>query len=109
MSKDCTLYCRVSEDMRLRLKSEATRRGESESVIIREALRKYLQSPQDYTLNEVPINSPLASVPAPGSVGAAPAGTPHKSGTSAKYPLPLPRPGSTARRNPRAPRDPSRE
>jgi len=42
-SKDTTLYCRVGADMKDKIEREARLRGESASVIIREALREYFE------------------------------------------------------------------
>jgi len=42
--KEETLYCRMSSEMKARVETEAKRRGESASVIVREALREYFEA-----------------------------------------------------------------
>lgn len=41
MTKDTTLYCRITNDLKEQLDREARLRGESASLIVREALREY--------------------------------------------------------------------
>jgi predicted DNA-binding protein len=43
-SKDETLYCRMTSDLKERVESAARLRGESASVIVREALREYFEA-----------------------------------------------------------------
>ena len=41
--KEEMLRCRMSSEMKARVETEAKRRGESASVIVREALREWLE------------------------------------------------------------------
>ena len=41
-NKDETLYCRLTPAMKARIETEASSRGESVSLIVREALEDYL-------------------------------------------------------------------
>jgi len=57
-NKDETLYCRMDAALKARIDTEAGRRGESASVIVREALRAY------FALREpAPIASALRELP----------------------------------------------
>lgn len=43
-NKDETLYCRLDAALKARIEAEASTRGESASVVVREALREYFAS-----------------------------------------------------------------
>ena len=52
--KDETLYCRMTPAMKRQLDQEATRRGESASSVVREALREYFERRTPEPLRETP-------------------------------------------------------
>lgn len=52
--KDETLYCRMTPAMKQQLDQEATRRGESASSVVREALREYFERRTPEPLRETP-------------------------------------------------------
>lgn len=52
--KDETLYCRMTPAMKRQLDQEATRRGESASSVVREALREYFERRTPEPLCETP-------------------------------------------------------
>jgi predicted transcriptional regulator len=43
MRKDCEMSIRVTKELKAQLESVAAKRGESSAVIVREALREYLE------------------------------------------------------------------
>ena len=47
MAKEEVVYCRVGAELKKQLEDEAARRGEAESVIVREALREYFEKRAD--------------------------------------------------------------
>lgn len=49
MKKQHTLYCRVSLEIKSQVSKAARKRGEKESVIVREALRQYLDRQVGFT------------------------------------------------------------
>lgn len=54
--KEQTLYCRISADMKERVEREGRLRGESASVIVREALREYFDAKAAaQTVQETPL------------------------------------------------------
>lgn len=63
MTKNTTLYCRMTEDLKEQVEREATLRGESASVIVREALREYFEAKETPALNEQPATPPAKSRP----------------------------------------------
>lgn len=52
--KDETLYCRMTPAMKRQLDQEATRRGESASSVVREALREYFERRTPEPIRETP-------------------------------------------------------
>lgn len=78
-NKDVTLYCRVTPDMKDRVEQAAAARGESVSVIVRDALRAYFPA-EPATLRETPApyGQPAATPPAPAPATPAPAAAPAK-------------------------------
>jgi hypothetical protein len=63
MTKNTTLYCRMTEDLKEQVEREAALRGESASVIVREALREYFEAKEKPALNERPATPPGKSRP----------------------------------------------
>ncbi|MBM3729123.1 MAG: ribbon-helix-helix protein, CopG family [Acidobacteria bacterium] len=66
-----TLYCRLSSELKNRVEREARLRGESASVVVREALREYFDAKESTQAHEQPtpfragLNSPApAATPA---------------------------------------------
>lgn len=57
-TKEETLYCRMTADMKARVETEARLRGESSSVIVREALREYFEAKGERELRETPAAQP---------------------------------------------------
>ena len=63
MTKNTTLYCRMTEDLKEQVEREAALRGESASVIVREALREYFEAKATAALKERPATPPAKSRP----------------------------------------------
>ena len=56
MKRDTELSIRIAKAMKARLAREANLRGESQSVIVRDALRQYFSDLPEEMLSETPIS-----------------------------------------------------